>query len=724
MSKQASQLYEFGPFRVDPRECQLLRDGKALALTPKAFETLLVLVQNAGHLIPKEELMKTIWPDSYVEDVNLSQNISMLRKALGDQAQASRYIVTVPGRGYRFTQEVRSIPEHGEIVFHSRAIAQVVIDEEALTDASGTPISEGPAIHNRRRTLVFGAAILVLALAAVAFRPSIPPPKVIQVRQLTHLGNLIHNTRLLTDGPRVYFRALEGEHRVIRYTSPEGGQVFPIAEPFPEMDIEDISPSGSEFLVTNYGGLPPRPDSRADMPSLWRVPVPGGSPRPLGDVHARDARWSPDGKDIAYSVGADLYLASPDGSNSRKVASLPGEPIHLVWSSDGKCLRFGVTDQNTNKTALWQVDIPSKIVHPSLPDGNNPGGVLAGGWTPDGRYFFYAAGEGTTRNIWAIRQDGILRRVNPQPMQITNGPVTFFTPLPGKDGKTVYAVGRQLRGQLLRYDASTRQFAPYAQGISADHVTFSRDGQWMAYLEFPDATLVRSRADGSERQQLTFPPMRASNPQWSPDGTQIAFQAAAQEDAHKKVYLVSSSGGVPVMAAPEGRDLQTYPSWASDGSSILFSSSDVAESQTALHWLDLKTKHVSLLPGSEGLYDGQLSPDGRYAAALEDITQRLVLYDMVAHTSRVLGRLADYPRWSSDGQYLYFSTLYFNAPGKTGGVYRWKVPTNTTETVVTFPDFPLTGVWGMSYSLTPDNAPLLLRDMSTSDLYALDMELP
>src|SRR5271156_5425842 len=134
MSNQASQLYEFGPFRVDPRECLLLRDGEALALTPKAFETLVVLIQNAGHLMAKDELMKTLWPDSYVEEVNLSQNISILRKALGDTAQGSRYIVTVPGRGYRFTEKVRFVPQPDDIMLQSRSITHVVIEEENSPD--------------------------------------------------------------------------------------------------------------------------------------------------------------------------------------------------------------------------------------------------------------------------------------------------------------------------------------------------------------------------------------------------------------------------------------------------------------------------------------------------------------------------------------------------------------------------------------------------------------
>src|SRR5579859_5929656 len=146
MTKTTNQLYEFGPFRVDTRECLLLRDGKVIALTPKAFETLLVFLQNAGRLLPKEELMQRIWQDSYVEEVNLSQHISTLRKVLGDTVQESRFIVTVPGRGYRFTEKVRFVPEDDEIALVTRSITKVQIKEEISGDIPERVSTAKPAI--------------------------------------------------------------------------------------------------------------------------------------------------------------------------------------------------------------------------------------------------------------------------------------------------------------------------------------------------------------------------------------------------------------------------------------------------------------------------------------------------------------------------------------------------------------------------------------------------
>jgi serine/threonine protein kinase/tetratricopeptide (TPR) repeat protein len=111
MGKDTNCVFEFGPFRLDAVKNLLFRDGQPISLSPKVFETLLVLVQHSEQVVSKDELMKVLWPDSFVEEANLTQNISLLRKALGESPQDHRYIVTMPGRGYRFAEKVRVVPE-------------------------------------------------------------------------------------------------------------------------------------------------------------------------------------------------------------------------------------------------------------------------------------------------------------------------------------------------------------------------------------------------------------------------------------------------------------------------------------------------------------------------------------------------------------------------------------------------------------------------------------
>jgi eukaryotic-like serine/threonine-protein kinase len=130
MATETKQLYEFGPFRLDPDKLLLLRDNQPVPLPPKAFETLLVLVRHSETVVLKDDLMKSVWPDTFVEESNLAQNIFVLRKTLAETAGDHRYIVTVPGRGYRFTEKVRLVPDRLDIVVESHSITRVVVNEQ------------------------------------------------------------------------------------------------------------------------------------------------------------------------------------------------------------------------------------------------------------------------------------------------------------------------------------------------------------------------------------------------------------------------------------------------------------------------------------------------------------------------------------------------------------------------------------------------------------------
>src|SRR5271155_5481741 len=151
--QRSTELYEFGPFRVDSDREVLLREGQPVALTPKTFQILLVLVRHSKELVTKDDLMQTVWPDTFVEEANLSRNIFMLRKALGESPQHHRYIVTVPGRGYRLAESVHLVPEHQlSIVSASHSKVQVQVEQ---TKPWGW---------------IWVAVILLLAVAAGTFR--------------------------------------------------------------------------------------------------------------------------------------------------------------------------------------------------------------------------------------------------------------------------------------------------------------------------------------------------------------------------------------------------------------------------------------------------------------------------------------------------------------------------------------------------------------------------
>src|SRR6202789_1897863 len=169
MNTDPKVVYEFGPFRMDPDKQVLLRDGQLIAVTPKGFETLLVLVRRGREVVSKEELLKEVWPDSFVEEANLSQHIFKLRKALGDTLEGERYIVTLPGRGYRFAVPVRTITEGSEVLIaQMRSRAQVLIEEQVSEPVETQPAALPPPAYTRPKWSKWLLRSAVVAAVAIA----------------------------------------------------------------------------------------------------------------------------------------------------------------------------------------------------------------------------------------------------------------------------------------------------------------------------------------------------------------------------------------------------------------------------------------------------------------------------------------------------------------------------------------------------------------------------
>ena len=169
MNEPIHRFYKFGPFSIDAEKRVLLREGRAVPLAPKAFDTLLVLVEHHGEVLEKERLMEVLWPDSEVEESNLPLNISALRKALGESPNERRYIVTVPGRGYRFAAEVAVFDDESQDLILGRYTKSTLLvqDRETLSDEAGRPIP-APAIISNRSKLIFSSLIVLAVFTLIA----------------------------------------------------------------------------------------------------------------------------------------------------------------------------------------------------------------------------------------------------------------------------------------------------------------------------------------------------------------------------------------------------------------------------------------------------------------------------------------------------------------------------------------------------------------------------
>jgi len=724
------RVARFEGFEFDLRAGELCRNGdKPASLAEQPFRILAMLIEHPGDLVTREEIRNALWPNGTIVEFehSISAAINRLRQVLGDSAEESRYIETLARRGYRWRVGVEWVEKPRASGMEARTAShegRPTHQPQAETPPMQTPRAKIVVVA--RRLLIVLASCVVLMLVVALARPVVPPPRVKGVHQITHVGTIAFNQSLLVSGSRIYFLDGENGESQLRYASLDDGSIFPVEKPFAKAELHDISPSGNELLI---GEITPGVPLTIWERTLWRLPVPSGTPRRVGSVFADDAAWSPDGRTIVYTNESEqsLNLVDADGSNPRKLVSLPGRPLKPRWSPDGRLIRASVIDPKGGGISLWQVDASGHNVTRTLPGWSSPSRAWPGRWTRDGGYFLFTGSQGGTRNIWALRdRRDVLRRSRTEPVQLTDGPLNFYLPVPSSDGKTIYALGIQRRGQLMRYDARSRQFEPYANGLSADHVAFSPDGTWMAYVTYPEGALERSRLDGSERMQLTFAPMRASLPQWSPDGSQIAFGATLNPGAASKIYLVSANGGSPRLVLSRASEEQSLPNWSPDGQSLLFASADDSGSGWAVHSLNLKTGKDAVLPGTVGIRDGSASPDGRYLAVISASTHSLALHDMISGTNRQLAQMADFPHWSPDGKYVYYSTLMQNfvLPPEQIGVYRVKIADGKIDRLVPAPSFPVTGNFGFWTGLAPDGSTLVLRELGTSDIYALDADLP
>ncbi len=525
--------------------------------------------------------------------------------------------------------------------------------------------------------------------------------------------------RLATDGLRVYFSDVVAGRGVLHQVSVGGGEAAPVPTPADSVLVWDISPDGSELLVNTHSG------PEFEVP-LRIMPTLGGSPRAVGNLLANDATWTPDGRRVVYTNGNDLFLAASDGSESRKLVTASGRTSWPRWSPDGTRLRFTVYDFQQPASMLWEVTADGANLHRVLPGWNNPSKwECCGNWTADGNYFVFQAFQNGRWNLWAIcEKASLFRKTGRDPVQLTDGPMLFWSPIPSKDGKRLFAAGTQRRGELTRYDAKRQHFVPCLSGISAEFVAFSRDGAWVSYVTFPEGCLWRSKPDGRERVQLTFPPMQVVVPRWSPDGKRIAFTGATR-DQLAKIYLVSAEGGALQQLIP-GEGEAADPQWSPDGNRLLFGSWLTAfvvgrSEPVALHLLDLRTIQISTVPGSEGLRAPRWSPDGRYVAAQGSNAENLMLFDFKTRKWEELDRAPIFDHdWSKDGKYVYYWTIHDGVPG----VFRVRIHDHKVELVASLEQFTTTGVVGGWLGLALDDSPLLLRDTSIEEIYALDWEAP
>jgi DNA-binding winged helix-turn-helix (wHTH) protein len=362
MMGNKSFVFRFADIEVHEREFSILKAGKVLAVEPKAFHVLLVLLRHPQKLISKEELLNSVWGDTAVAEGSLTRCIWLLRRLLGDDVNQPRYIETVATVGYRLVCKVEvsesawgdlhatdkanglregdffATPANGEI---AEANANPLAQIDKLVFSSNQPIAEVPPTKAKRIPLYFGLAILGIGVATAAtlalWRAAFPtpsPPRVLRFTRLTNDGQGKFGP-MVTDGSRIYFNELlPGPRNIVAQVSVKGGEATSLSVPLALPVVLDLSRDGDELLIADNVaanevgiqllvansmlasgvGFQPR--------ALWVQPVAGGSPHRIGTILVADARFGPSTTSIIYGIGHDISSVSADGSFSRKILSI------------------------------------------------------------------------------------------------------------------------------------------------------------------------------------------------------------------------------------------------------------------------------------------------------------------------------------------------------------------------------------------------------------------
>jgi DNA-binding winged helix-turn-helix (wHTH) protein len=303
-------VFRFADMEVREREFSLTKAGEALAVEPKAFRVLLILLRNPGKLIPKQELLDSVWGDAAVTENSLSRAIALLRKVLGDEARTPRFIETVATVGYRFLGKVEAVEDPGAVATQ--------VDRAAVgpapSGASAEPEKKAAARRWNRVAVTGTAALAVLGGGFWYLSRPLPPPRITAYTQITHDGR----SKILggTDGSRVYFT--QSSPLTIQQVGVNGGDATPVplTVSAPEIQLADVSRDGSSALVWT--------NEQSQINSAWWIAsLLGGSARRL--VDGENCAFSPDGLSMIYvTPQRDIFLARIDGTGGRKLAQSMG----------------------------------------------------------------------------------------------------------------------------------------------------------------------------------------------------------------------------------------------------------------------------------------------------------------------------------------------------------------------------------------------------------------
>lgn len=623
--QQIQQFYDFPPFRLDVKNRSLMNENRVVPLTPKEFEVLLLLVENAGQVVEKDFLLSEIWKDTFVEEGTLTRNISWLRKKLAaNGANETKIIETLPKRGYRFLPEVSKTREIPQIV-EEQIISHIEIEEsieirpsnfeesEFLYRASQPEIIPNverkalPAAPKNRSSLlmfgVFGIAILlVLAFAAFQYESSKNNQPILSATKVVPFSGLPGreiSPAFSPDGKQLVYAwdggieennldiyiKLIGAGEPVRLTDSPTDEINPV-----------FSPDGKSIaFIRNF----------PDHNEIILIPALGGAERKISEKASyASLSFSPDGKFLAH---ADLDLTSNENgiflinleTNEKTRLTAPEHQIvdHTPrFSTDGKSLAFIRHFSSLHREIFV---VPASGGEPRQITFDNVR-IYGLAWENDNQNLLFTSYRTNNRlNVWRVSVGG------DEPQMISTGRKSLQSVAVSPDGQTIAAVEETADENIWEIENSAKR--PLIRSISADHSQqFSPDGTKIVFASERTGNyeIWIADADGKNQRQLTGSGNSSGSPRFSPDGKFIAFdtQTADQTD----VYIVSIDGGAPRKLTDTGKN--SLPAWSADGKNVFFISDRSGENQI---WKMPVDGGESIQITREGAFEMFAAPDGK-----------------------------------------------------------------------------------------------------------------
>lgn len=639
MEAKSKVLYSFGDYLLEVSEKRLWKDKMLVSLTPKAFETLVVLVANRGRVVEKEVLLDKIWANTFVEEGTLAQNILTLRKALGTLSDGRQFIETVPRTGYRFISEVKEIISDDEIVILERRVKTEITSEhqtrsdEAIAvktkTAPKTSFLNWVSTHKTFAVTAGLSTTLLLAVVAFSIRYAVTPESFssskfnnINITKLTSEGN-ISRAAISPDGKYLVFSAIHpnGE-RSISVKQIDNSATVQILPPQKDSIIGlTFSPDGNQIYFIKYT----KAESGVQlMGHLYQIPMLGGTPREILSDLDSSVAISPDGRQITfvrYSATekiALLMVSGIDGKVERVVASRKlvesFSSNGLSWSPDGKtivCSAF-VSGAIGKQMELLLVDVTTGeqktlskenwlwVGQPDwLKDGS---GIIVPAWN--------SHSGNNTDEIWLVTIEGVTR-------QISSGVNGVYSLNLTNDSNSLMAIKSERITDF--WTASAPNFQQTNAKVLQNRTEFNRSFPGISWLS--DSQVVfgstfngnldiwTMKADGSERKPVTNDKAADFSPIASNDGQAIIF--ISNRLGRENLWKMKADGNKQEQLTDEIN--VAFPNISPDNQTVYYLSLDEKQGKYFLRKINLETRESIQITNYPTTYP-QLSPDGKFVA--------------------------------------------------------------------------------------------------------------